>query len=104
MNRYLLAALYVMAGCAVSVPLKAQQHGELLKVERCRLVITHTVKVVSVCLDEETEDSFHYSLLADYFLSSFLQVAGQVYYYPRTIDSAIGSLCRTSYKIRAPGE
>ena len=72
MNRYLLAALYVMAGCAVSVPLKAQQHGELLKVERCRLVITHTVKVVSVCLDEETEESFHYSLPADYFLSSFL--------------------------------
>ena len=47
MNRYLIAALYVMAGCAVTIPLKAQGCGESLRGERCRLIITNTVKVVS---------------------------------------------------------
>ena len=53
MNRYLIAALYVMAGCAVTIPLKAQGCGESLRGERCRLIITNTVKVVSVYLEEE---------------------------------------------------
>ena len=56
MNRYLIAALYVMAGCAVTIPLKAQGCGESLRGERCRLIITNTVKVVSVYLEEEEEE------------------------------------------------
>ena len=57
MNRYLIAALYVMAGCAVTIPLKGSGGcGESLRGERCRLIITNTVKVVSVYLEEEEEE------------------------------------------------
>ena len=44
MNRYLIAALYVMAGCVVAVPLKVQGSPEPLRGERCRLVITAGVE------------------------------------------------------------
>ena len=68
MNRYLIAALYVMAGCAVTIPLKAQGCGESLRGERCRLIITNTVKVVSVYLEEEEEEQvFCSGLPPDYF-------------------------------------
>lgn len=52
MNRYILAALYVVAGCAVTIPLKAPESGALLRVDRCRPAITNTLKVVSVCFEE----------------------------------------------------
>ena len=103
MNRYLIAALYVMAGCAVTIPLKAQGNGELLRGERCRLVITNTVKVVSVYMDEsEPEQVFCNSLPPDYFHFPKFEVHVKDFSFDRAIRINIGSLCRTSYKIRAP--
>lgn len=105
MNRYLLAALYVMAGCAVTVPLKAQGNGEPLRGERCRLVITNTVKVISVYLEEdEAEQVSHHSLPPDYFylLKSEVYTAG--FSFDRTVCLITGTLCRTAHRIRAPGE
>ena len=45
MNRYLIAALYVMAGCAVTVPLKAQVEYPVL--ERCSMIVTHAVRTIA---------------------------------------------------------
>lgn len=62
MNRYLIAALYVMAGCVVTVPLKVQ--GNILSSERgsYRLVITDTVKLVTVSVGEKAD-----KYVADFF-------------------------------------
>ena len=85
MNRYLIAALYVMAGCAVTIPLKAQGCGESLRGERCRLIITNTVKVVSV-----------------YFQIPVVEALADDFTFDKTVRVNIGSLCRIAHKIRAP--
>lgn len=103
MNRYLIAALYVMAGCAVTVPLKAQGNGEALRGERCRLVITNTVKVVSVYLDEEEkEQKLSAGLPPDYFQIPVVEALADDFAFDKTVRVNTGSLCRTAHKIRAP--
>lgn len=96
MNRYLLAALYVMAGCAVTIPLKAQESIGILKADRCRLVITNTLKVVAVYLEESEEkcDS-----------STAQPSKGECFpiSYEYTTGGQIGTLCHVTHKIRAPG-
>ena len=102
MNRYLIAALYVMAGCAVTIPLKTQANGEPLRGERCRLVITITVKVISVYLDEETQGDDFCGLPPknDPF---FRSDSGNVdLKFDQTIRINAGPLCHTFHKIRAP--
>lgn len=102
MNRYLIAALYVMAGCAVTIPLKAQSNGELLRGERCRLIITNTVKVISVYLEQEEEVQDSCNLPPDYSFFPNIGFAQKNHIFERTIRIHSGSLCRTSHKIRAP--
>lgn len=103
MNRYLIAALYVMAGCAVAVPIKAQTGAEPLMGERCRLVITHTVKVVAVYLDEDRSQQMACVLPPDFFhfAEVFSVVSNDTF--NRTECPKIGILCLTSHRIRAPG-
>ncbi len=103
MNRYLIAALYVMAGCAVAVPLKAQNNGELLRGEKCRLVITNTVKVISVYVEEdETDQVYCNSLPPDFFHYPPFELRIKNFSFDRTVRMSTGPLCRTSHKIRAP--
>lgn len=103
MNRYLIAALYVMAGCAVTIPLKAQNNGESLRGERCRLIITNTVKAISVCMEESDEEhDFSNSLPPDYFQFPNLEATITDFSFDKTVRVSAGPLCRTSHKIRAP--
>lgn len=101
-NRYLIAALYVMAGCAVAVPLKAQTEGASLGGERCRLVVTHTVKFVSACMQQERVKTEVPSLPSDYFLFPQPEFSRTDYVFVRTVRIHAGPLCRISHKIRAP--
>ena len=102
-NRYLIAALYVMAGCAVAVPLKAQTGAEALTGERCRLVITHTVKVVSVYLEEERSQQASCVLPPDFFHFSEIFSVVSDDTFDRAECPKIRILCLTSHRIRAPG-
>lgn len=104
MNKYLIAALYVMAGCAVTIPLKAQPGGEPLRGDRGRLVITNTVKVVSACLEEDMTEQDYFSLPPEYYF--FPPVKMDRIHPVKSLSCRIhsGSLCRTSCKIRAPGK
>lgn len=92
-----------MAGCAVTIPLKAQ-HGESLRGERCRLAITHTVKVVSVCLEEESDEEVHCTLPTGSFGATANISVLHHYFFDKTVRMSLGPLCRTSHKIRAPEE
>lgn len=104
MNRYLIAALYVMAGCVVAVPLKAQGNAEPLRGERCRLVLTATVKVVSNYIESEEADTLFFDITPEFAWSSdpaCREIA--VSYQYRPAGKKI-TFCYTSHKIRAPGQ
>ena len=103
-NRYLIAALYVMAGCAVTIPLKAQVDGTSVRGERCRQLVTHTVRVVSVCMQQMEEKEEDASLPPDYYLFPKPEFSQIDYVFARTVRIHGGPLCRTSHKIRAPEE
>lgn len=102
MNRYLIAALYVMAGCVVAVPLKAQAGAESLKGERCRQVINTAVRIVSVCLEESTSEQSHDSVLAKKEYISDFEVFKKDFSVKKSNWPASGPLCRIFHKIRAP--
>lgn len=102
MNRYLLAALYVMAGCAVTIPLKAQGNGEAFRGDRCRSVITNTIKVVAAHLDEENQVQDSCSLLFDDSRFAENETGTDIFSFLKAEPYHCGSLCRTSHKIRAP--
>lgn len=103
MNRYLIAALYVMAGCAVTIPLKAQGSGESFRGDRCRLVITNTVKAISIYMEQSEEDhDFSNSLPPDYFHFPNPEISIVDFSFDKTVRINAGPLCRISYNIRAP--
>lgn len=103
MNKYLIAALYVMAGCAVTIPLKVQGNPESLSRERCRLIITNSVKVVSVYLEEEHTKQLSNVLPPDFLHLPQLTVAAFDIFFENLVHLEIGPLCLTSHRIRAPG-
>lgn len=48
MNRYIITVLYVMAGCAVSVPLNAQHGTELFRGEHLRIIVSESVDGITI--------------------------------------------------------
>ena len=99
-NRYLIAALYVMAGCAVTVPLKAQVDGASM--ERCRVAITQTVRTLTIS-EEQTEEKQSYRALPTQNKSFVVQKDLHDIFLTLVSERIeIGKLCRMSHKIRAP--
>lgn len=96
MNRYLLTALYVMAGCVVAIPLKAQESTGVLKADKCRPVIASTLKNVAIYW-EESEEKCELSI-GQLSLSECFLVSCEY-----TIGIQLGTLCYVTHKIRAPG-
>ena len=99
-NRYLIAALYVMAGCAIMVPQKAQGEGAV--VERCRVIITQTVRTLAVSVEQSEKKQIHRTLSAQ---KNSIQVCGDlqtIFFISSPARIELGTLCRTAHKIRAP--
>lgn len=103
MNRYFIAALYVMAGCVVTVPLKVQGNPEPLKGERCRLIITTTVKAVSAYVDEQDAPHPGFDVWTEFFRFPGVdfRISGFSFVYAHR--ERITLSFPTSHKIRAPG-
>lgn len=91
-----------MAGCAVTIPLKAQNGGETLRGERCRLVITNAVKIVSVYLEEEEQCQHENQILQDAASLPFANISSEDYFCGKTFSLHAGCLCRIIPSIRAP--
>lgn len=104
MNKYLIAALYVMAGCAVAVPLKGQGNPEPLNGERCRLIITNTVKIVSTYLNDERTDQTTSVFSAEFSCFPEISVCAVNFFFDESECPKMGALCLASHRIRAPGE
>ncbi len=102
-NRYLITALYVMAGCVVTIPLKAQEYSEPLKGERCRLIVSNTVKAISICIDRKVQEDIPCYLPAICFFSAKTAITSASFLSfvkPVRFESKIR--CYISQKIRAP--
>lgn len=100
MNKYLIAALYVMAGCAVAIPLKTGENSLPLRGEGCRLVITDTIKVVSAYFEEK--EAQQEALSPDHNFFSIHSAERHFSLFEQTVRLEAAGLCRTSHKIRAP--
>ncbi len=103
MNKYLIAALYVMAGCVVAVPLKVQGNSEPLRVERYRLILTSSVKIISSYVDDQEQEAVSWDGISDYRCMSGMIVAENPFSFVYPFNEKIGVACYTSHKIRAPG-
>ncbi|CCZ08333.1 MULTISPECIES: hypothetical protein [Culturomica] len=103
MNRYLIAALYVMAGCVVTVPLKVQGNPEPLRGERCRLIVTTTVKTVSEYVGDQEAEQLVFDLAPEYFWSPDIAVHKTIFLSDYGKAEQIETPAYTSHKIRAPG-
>jgi hypothetical protein len=99
-NRYLIAALYVMAGCAVTIPLKAQVDGASM--ERCRVTITQTVRTLTISEEQTEERQCYRALPAQNKLFVIHKDLHALLLMLASERIEIGKLCRTSHKIRAP--
>ncbi len=102
MNRRIIAALYIMAGYAVAVPLEAQTKPESLKAECFRPTITSTIKII----EEYIEEASVQDVCGQFSDSISFQKCNAIsnISFPNRDYRVFGqTLCCTSRKIRAPG-
>lgn len=103
MNKYLIAALYVMAGCVAAVPLKAQGNAEPLRGERCRLVLTATVKMAVGYAESEHAEAICLDAVAGYAGAPVPADSGRTFAADCNQADKRKCIYFTSHKIRAPG-
>lgn len=103
MNRYLIAALYVMAGCVVAVPLKVQDNPVSLKVSSRYPVITNTINAVTTCIEKKVvvnHPPFYF--VVDHYDFPELKVCNSEFSFVRIVLSELRTHSLASNKIRAP--
>lgn len=62
MNKYLIAALYVVAGCVVTLPIGVRGGNVPVSNDSYRLLISSTEKIITVCTDKRTVDDLDYGI------------------------------------------
>lgn len=103
MNRYLIAALYVMAGCVVAVPLKVEGNSMPSERSAYRLLVNDTVKVISAYADVKAVDNVNiFGLSSDNEYFPKIVVYNRFFSFSKIILSEIDSVFPASNPIRAP--
>lgn len=102
MNRYLIAALYVMAGCVVAIPLKVQSNPLSVDRSAYRLIISDTVKVVSSCAEVRDDQYMPCGVLPDELYFPEISIQSKCFSLSRVILSGITTFFSSSNPIRAP--
>ncbi|MDL2283007.1 hypothetical protein LJB94_00645 [Odoribacter sp. OttesenSCG-928-G04] len=103
MNRYLIAALYVMAGSVVALPLKVQGNPEPFRGERCRLTVATTIKITSDTTEEGEQTFILFDLLSGCDYSYDLTQKEVEVVLTDQPFGIIQSYSSASNRIRAPG-
>ena len=62
MNKYLIAALYVVAGCVATLPIGVRGGNVPVSNDSYRLLISSTEKVITVCTDKRVVDDLDYGI------------------------------------------
>ena len=80
MNKYLIAALYVFAGCVATLPIGVRAGNVPVANDSYRLLISSpTEKIITVCTDKRTADDLDYGVFSHQnYLASIDSV--KVYY------------------------
>ena len=60
MNKYLIAALYVVAGCVATLPINVRGGNVSVKTDCYRLLVSSTEKVVTVSTEKRSSEDFDY--------------------------------------------
>ena len=80
MNKYLLAALYVVAGCVVTIPSGGRNESVPVGRDSYRLLISSTQKIITVALEKKSVDELALTtisdLIADRFSCSWVALPG----------------------------
>ncbi|WP_147625534.1 hypothetical protein [Gabonibacter massiliensis] len=88
MNKYLLAALYVVAGCVVTMPSGGRNESVPVGRDSYRLLISSTQKIITVALEKKSVDELAFDvfgaqslttisdLIADRFSCSWVALPG----------------------------
>lgn len=64
MNKYLIAALYVVAGCVATIPVGIRGGNVPASCDSYRLLVSSTEKIITVCTDKRTVDDLDYGLFS----------------------------------------
>ena len=60
MNKYLIAALYVVAGCVATLPINVRGGNVSVGTDCYRLLVSSTEKVITVSAEKRATDDFNY--------------------------------------------
>ena len=60
MNKYLIAALYVVAGCVATLPINVRGGNVSVKTDCYRLLVSSTEKVITVATEKRSTEDFDY--------------------------------------------
>ena len=87
MNKYLIAALYVFAGCVATLPIGVRAGNVPVANDSYRLLISSpTEKIITVCTDKRTADDLDYGVFSHQnYLASIDSV--KVYYSASGLES-----------------
>ena len=59
MNKYLIAALYVVAGCVATLPINVRGGNVSVRTDCYRLLVSSTEKVITVSTEKRSTDDFY---------------------------------------------
>ncbi|MGL5681760.1 MAG: hypothetical protein ACRDDZ_01730 [Marinifilaceae bacterium] len=99
MNRYIITVLYVMAGCAVSVPLNAGQQHVAFRGDVVRITVSETSEGIRVEFEQRCENERFYEENDTHIVST----APAIQYHVVNENTILKTNYQyTAHKIRAP--
>ena len=104
MNKYLLAALYVMAGCVVTMP--SGTRGETVPVgtNSYRLLISSAQKIITVVVEKKSVEELTFDMFASQNLTATSNLVTDHFSYSLIELSGFNLPEVTANLIRAPGK
>ena len=78
MNKYLIAAFYVVAGCVATLPINVRGGNVSVRTDCYRLLVSSTEKVITVSTEKRSVEDFHYG---DFYKQSHVETVDAVKVY-----------------------
>lgn len=104
MNKYLLAALYVVAGCVVTIPSGGRNESVPVGRDSYRLLISSTQKIITVALEKKSVDELAFDMFGNSGLTVIADLIADHFSYLLVALPGFGSPDVTANPIRAPGK
>ena len=76
MNKYLIAALYVVAGCVATLPINVRGGNVSVRTDCYRLLVSSTEKVITISTEKRSTEDFDYGDVKVYTTYSSVVLPG----------------------------